>query len=118
MLPSNGQTNQRVRAIRGFYAHRKGMFGVVNPGDVVDINVADAKMLRASGKADFVDASVSEKLDPDYVPARKKDKTYGLSPAEKQLAVLTDMVSALQKSNEQNAELIRSLLAERGKPAK
>jgi hypothetical protein len=102
----------RVRAIRGFYALREGAFGVVNPGDVVDLaSPSDAKMLRANGKAEFVDAAtVQKRIQVDYLPARKKDPTYGKSPQELQMLALSKAVEVLQAGFEKQSELITKLL--------
>lgn len=109
---------QRVKVSRGFFALRQNQFGVCNPDDVVDINANDAKMLRSAGKCEFVGAEVAPKLQADYLPERKRDPKRGLSPAEKQVALLTDAVTALQEASKVQTKLLEQLLKDAGGKAK
>lgn len=102
-IPS-GSSRFSVR--RGFYAVRAGQFGLCNPGDVVDINQNDAKMLRAADKGDIVGADVSPKLDANYVRAVPAAQP---TQQEVQLKLLTDAVLALQKSVETQTEAFKAL---------
>lgn len=114
MIPGQ-QTNQKVRATRGFYAHRAGQFGVVNPGDVVEISNADARMLAAAGKAEFVDKETALKIDPNYLPERKKDPHRLKSPIERQLALQTEVVTQLKDAVSGLTEIVKSLVADAAK---
>ena len=84
----------RVKAQKGFYASVEGQFGLVNPGDVVEIPRSLAMELRASGKAHMTDAKLLRQKDfvPDYAKADK-----AVDPVTRQMALLTDAVVALQK---------------------
>lgn len=106
---------QRVKALRGFFAVRQGMFGVVNPGDVVDIVVADAKMLRAADKVEFLTADSEIKVQTNYIPERKKAKDYGLSPEARQLALLAEAVNGLQQIVAQQSEILKQLVPKTAK---
>lgn len=80
----------RVRAQKGFRAHVDGQFGVVNPGDVVEVPRVLAMELRGAQKAVMTDA---EKVrQKDYLPARKKNPPKDVSS---QLQVLTETVQGL-----------------------
>lgn len=80
----------RVRAQKGFRAHVDGAFGVVNPGDVVDVPRALAMELRASGKAVMTEERKQRQVD--YLPERKKNPPKDTAT---QLQVLTETVQAL-----------------------
>ncbi len=82
----------RVRAQKGFRAPVDGIFGIVNPGDVVEIPRALAMELRAAGKAVMTEEPL--KRQKDYLPERKKAAKGG-DPVAKQLALLSEAVSTL-----------------------
>lgn len=84
----------RVKALKGFRAHVDGAFGIVNPGDVVEIPRVLAFEMRAAGKA--VMTEEAPKRQKDYVPARKKVGA-AQDPVARQLAMLTEAVAALTK---------------------
>jgi hypothetical protein len=105
---SNGMV--RVKATRGFYAHHSGGLNVVNPGDVVDINANDAKMLRSADKAVFVQAETDPGIQKGWLPERKRDKNRGLSPVEKQLALQTEAVAGLTAAVTALQTLVQSLV--------
>lgn len=100
MLTQQQQANQalpeviRVQAQKGFRAHVEGKFGVVNPGDVVEIPKVLAMELRAAGKAFMTDAEL--KRQKNYLPERKKQPGGG-DPIARQLALLTEAVAALTR---------------------
>lgn len=61
----------RVRALKGFRAHVNGQFGIVNPGDVVEIPTVLAMEMRAANKAVMTDEDL--KRQKSYLPERKKN---------------------------------------------
>jgi hypothetical protein len=82
----------RVRALKGFRAHVDGTFGIVNPGDVVEVPRALAFEMRAAGKAVMTEDKPLRQTS--YLPARKKlDKAQ--DPVAKQLAMLSEAVATL-----------------------
>ena len=83
----------RMQAQKGFRAHIDGKFGIVNPGDVVDVPRPLAMELRAAGKAFMTDADV--KRQKEYLPERKKAGKAAGDPVAKQIALLTDAVGKL-----------------------
>lgn len=82
----------RMRALKGFRATVDGQFGIVNPGDVVDIPRTLAMEMRAAGKA--VMTEEQPKRQKDYLPARKKEGK-AADPVSKQLALLSEAVGKL-----------------------
>lgn len=62
----------RVRAIKGFRAPVKGVFSIVNPGDVVTIPKSVAIDLRQANKAVMTDEA--EKTQANFLPERKRPK--------------------------------------------
>jgi len=82
----------RVRALKGFRASIGGEFGVVNPGDVVEIPRVLAMEMRAAGKAVMTEDNL--KRQKDYLPERKKEGK-SADPVSKQLGLLTEAVAKL-----------------------
>lgn len=82
----------RVRALKGFRAIVDGQFGIVNPGDVVEIPRTLAMEMRAANKAVMTDAEL--KRQKDYTPERKKAARVA-DPVSRQLALLTEAVATL-----------------------
>lgn len=66
----------RVEALKGFRASIGGTFGVVNPGDVVEVPLQVAVDLRTAHKAVMTDKELRRQTG--YLPERKRAK-----PAEK-----------------------------------
>jgi hypothetical protein len=62
----------RVEALKGFRAVVNGQFGVVNPGDVVEVPLQTAIDLRVAKKAVMTDKDL--KRQKDYLPERKRPK--------------------------------------------
>lgn len=82
----------RMRALKGFRASINGEFGIVNPGDVVELPRVLAMEMRAANKAVMVDADL--KRQKDYLPERKKAGK-AADPVARQLALLTEAVAKL-----------------------
>lgn len=62
----------RVRALKGFRAKVKGVYSIVNPGDVVTVEGPVAVDLRVANKAVMTDEP--EKTQANYLPERKRSK--------------------------------------------
>lgn len=101
------QTNVpvRVRANKGFYANIQGQYGVVNPGDVVDLDRQLAAMMISANKAVQVPSDTKLVRDTDYKPERLKnpqptseDRLDKLQGAVEQLAGLVAQLVATQAS--------------------
>lgn len=98
----------RVKAIKGFYAVVGGQFGVVNPGDVVDLDRGTASMVLSAKKAELTQDTL--KRQENYLPERKKNP-----PPTQQ-----DQLSSLTKAVESLAALVSQLVsakAEKGTKA-
>lgn len=67
----------RVRALKGFRAHVDGRFGIVNPGDVVEVTKEVAVDLRMGQKAVMTDAALHR--DKNYMPEHKRQKARPVS---------------------------------------
>lgn len=101
--------SQRVKVERGFWANviAKG-FVECYPGDVVEVSVADATMVVAAKKGEFVGAEVALNKQTSYLPERKKNP----KPTQQ------DLLASLVKATEANTQAIQALLAHVGKEAK
>lgn len=62
----------RVKALKGFRAKVKGVYSIVNPGDVVMVEGPVAVDLRVANKAVMTDEP--EKTQVNYLPERKRPK--------------------------------------------
>lgn len=96
----------RVKAIKGFYATVAGQFGIINPGDVVDLDRYTASLVVGAGKAEGAkDATPSRQSK--YLPERKRNPK----------ASTEDLLSALVKATEANTNAIQALVASQVKAA-
>lgn len=94
-----GSQTRRVKATKGFYAIVQGQLGIVNPGDVVDIDRHTASMVVSANKAqDTADAPTRQS---SYLPERKRNP----KPTTETL------LAALVKATEANTKAIESLVA-------
>lgn len=67
--------NFRVRAVRGFRALVDGTFGVVNPGDVVDLASKDDYIsVLSTNRAVAVDEKTPLARAKAYVPEYKRER--------------------------------------------
>jgi hypothetical protein len=103
---SRGPT--RVEAVKGFYANVQGVFGVVNPGDVVDLDRDTASIVAANGKATYVEPSRPLRRQASYLPERKRNP----SPSQ------VDLLASLVKATEANTAAIQALVASQAKSDK
>lgn len=69
----------RMEALKGFRAPVDGVFGIVNPGDVVEVPRAVAIDLRSANKAIMTEKAV--RRQKDYLPERKRIKVQKPSAA-------------------------------------
>jgi hypothetical protein len=95
----------RVRALKGFRASVNGQFGIVNPGDVVEIPTVLAMEMRAANKAVMVDEDL--KRQKAYLPERKKNAVKVGDP----LVMMAEAVAKL-------TQLVESRLPAQAAPTK
>lgn len=96
----------RVKAIKGFYASVAGQFGIVNPGDVVDVDRHTAALVVGAGKA-IGAKDESPSRQQNYVPERKRNPKKSTE----------DLLGALVKATEANTLAIQALVASQAKAA-
>ena len=87
----------RVEAKRSFHAHVDGRFGVINPGDVVDLSRDQAITVLGSQKAALSNREV--KRDRNYEAPRLCNPA-AQDPNTAQVAALTAAVQSLQAAVE------------------
>lgn len=93
-----GSQTRRVKATKGFYATVQGQFGIVNPGDVVDVDRHTAAMVISANKAaDTTDAPTRQST---YLPERKRNPR----PSTETL------LAALVKATESNTKAIEAMV--------
>lgn len=102
----NSAQTVRVHALKGFYAYVGGQFGVVNPGDVVELDRVVAPMVIATHKAEHSTASL--RRDPKYLPERKRNPR----PSTE------DLLASLVKATEANTLAISALVSSQKGKAK
>lgn len=107
MNPNQSSPPTRVLATKGFYATIAGVYGVVNPDDIVELDRPLAAMMLSSGKAVQTDKPLRRQTD--YLPERLRNP-----PVDAQALRL----DALTKSVERLAELVATLAAGQPKPTK
>lgn len=95
----------RVKATKGFYATVAGQFGIVNPGDVVDVDRYTASLVVGAGKARAATAEDKPTRQTNYLPERKRNPKRS---AEDLLATLVEAVAA-------NTQAIQALVASQAK---
>jgi len=83
----------RVRATKGFYANVNGAFGVVNPGDVVDLDRGIASTVL--NKIEVVAPDTKLVRNTSYLPERKRNPK---PDSATQIATLTAAVEALTQT--------------------
>lgn len=96
----------RVKATKGFFASTGGQFGVVNPGDVVELDKYTASLVLGAGKAQVTTDSLNRQAN--YLPERKRN------PKPK----TEDLLAALVKATEANTQAIQALVAAQTKSVK
>jgi hypothetical protein len=100
----------RMRALKGFRGQVDGQWGVVAPGDIVDVSRELAMTLRYGQKAVMVEPSTEKKRAAGpWIPERKKHPQ--ANPQAAQVAALTDAVVALQAAVQTQSKALEALLA-------
>lgn len=95
MSPNQGLPDIiRVKALKGFRGLADGTFGIVNPGDVVDVPRELAFELRAANKAVAV-TDERKRVEPAVVAQQRLARKRAVDPVNAQLAGLTSAVEAL-----------------------
>lgn len=103
-MQQQGAQVVRVKATKGFYATVQGQFGIVNPGDVVDLDRYTASLVAGAGKA-VLASSESPTRAQNYLPERKRNPRRSTE----------DLLGALVKATEANTQAIQALVAAQAK---
>lgn len=106
MQPIQNNTPVRVKATKGFYANVAGQFGIINPGDVVDIDRHTATLVVSAGKAQ--QSAESPTRVKDYLPERKRNPK----------PTVESLLASLVRATEANTQAIAALVASQSKSAK
>jgi hypothetical protein len=102
----------RVKALKGFRATADGLFGVVNPGDVVEVTRADFPVLASAGRVVRTDAD--KVRAPNYIPERKKNGP-AKSPELAKLEAIEGVVQGLASTVAALTEALKAQAAKAGK---